>query len=282
MKANRLRIAALVLSVALLFSLAGCNKTPSESGAGGTKEPVYSFTNTLKEPPNNFTEEVEAPSLTGDTGEMQTTVNPEIIGWLQVPGTDINEPVVQTTNNSKYLRRDYAGKYDFQGSYFMDYESRSGVRSALSRHLIIYGHNTAMVQDDPNGLDFAQLLRFEDPEFAATHPYVFYSSTEEDMVWEIFAVFYTDLKFKYVEMINNQIDTLVNEAKARSVLTYSVQVDAANDTILTLSTCTAKYGYVNGDSRARFCVMARLVPAGAELKSTVGVEKNTSVKAPQL
>ena len=151
----------------------------------------------------------------------------------------------------------------------------------MSDNTIIYGHNTAVSQDDPNGLDFAQLLRFTDEEFAASHPYIFFSTGEEDMVWEIFAVMYTDTKFRYIEMIDNQIDTLVSEGKARSEFLYDVEVDPINDKILTLSTCTAKYGYVGGEARGRFVVMARLVDADQELKPTAGLEKNASIKAPQ-
>ena len=66
------------------------------------------------------------------------------------------------------------------------------------------------------------------------------------MVWEIFAVMYTDTKFRYIEMIDNQIDTLVSEGKARSEFLYDVVVDADQ-----------------------------------ELKPTVGLEKNASIKAPQ-
>lgn len=83
-------------------------------------------------------------------------------------------------------------------------------------------------------------------------------------------------------MIDNQIDTLVSEGKARSEFLYDVEVDPNNDKILTLSTCTAKYGYVGGEARGRFVVMARLVDADQELKPTVGLEKNASIKAPQL
>ena len=73
------------------------------------------------------------------------------------------------------------------------------------------------------------------------------------MVWEIFAVMYTDTKFRYIEMIDNQIDTLVSEGKARSEFLYDVEVDPINDKILTLSTCTAKYGYVGGRSKGPIC-----------------------------
>lgn len=281
MKKLNQKIAAAFLALAMSLSLAGCGDSTSSSL---TQEElsVYPFVNTLREPEDNTVQLVEAPALTEAVKEKAAQVNAEIVGWLQVPGTDIDQPVVQTYNNSKYMRLNYEGKYSFQGCYWVDYECTVGNRETQSRNTIIYGHNTAVAQDDPNGLDFAQLLRFTDEEFAASHPYIFFSTAEEDLVWEVFAVLYTDTNFRYVTMIDSDIDTLVSEAKARSEFNYDVEVDPINDKILTLSTCTAKYGYVGGEARARFVVMARLVEPDRELKPTVGLEKNPSIKAPQI
>lgn len=281
MKKLNQKIAAAFLALAMSLSLAGCGDSTSSSLT--QEEPsVYPFVNTLREPEDNTVQLVEAPALTEAVKEKAAQVNAEIVGWLQVPGTDIDQPVVQTYNNSKYMRLNYEGKYSFQGCYWVDYECTVGNRETQSRNTIIYGHNTAVAQDDPNGLDFAQLLRFTDEEFAASHPYIFFSTAEEDLVWEVFAVLYTDTNFRYVTMIDSDIDTLVSEAKARSEFNYDVEVDPINDKILTLSTCTAKYGYVGGEARARFVVMARLVEPDRELKPTVGLEKNPSIKAPQI
>lgn len=281
MKRSDTKIIALILAAVMALSINGCGNNNATS-MPEEKPSVYPFVNTLKEPEDNAMIEVEAPALTEQVKQKAEQVNPEIVGWLQVPGTDIDQPVVQTYNNTKYMRLNYEGKYSFQGCYWVDYECTVGTRETESRNTIIYGHNTAVSQDDPNGLDFAQLLRFADEEFAASHPYIFFSTGEEDMVWEVFAVMYTDTKFRYIDMIDQKIDTLVSEGKARSEFQYDVEVDPINDKILTLSTCTAKYGYVGGEARARFVVMARLVEPDAELKPTVGLEKNASVKAPQL
>lgn len=281
MKCSYKKICALILTLVMALSVTGCTDD-SASSLPEEKPSVYPFVNTLKEPEDNTMQTVEAPALVEQVKQKAAEVNREIVGWLQVPGTDINQPVVQTTNNTKYMRLNYEGRYSFQGCYWVDYECTVGNRETESRNTIIYGHNTAVSQDDPNGLDFAQLLRFTDEEFAASHPYIFFSTGEEDMVWEIFAVMYTDVNFRYINMIDSEIDTLVSEGRARSEFDYAVEVDPINDKILTLSTCTAKYGYVGGEARARFVVMARLVEADRELKPTVGLEKNADVKAPQL
>ena len=106
--------------------------------------------------------------------------------------------MVQTTNNTKYMRLNYEGRYSFQGCYWVDYECTVGNRETESRNTIIYGHNTAVSQDrSATALRSPpEPLRFTDEEFAASHPYIFFSTGEEDMVWEIFAVMYTDVNFR--------------------------------------------------------------------------------------
>ena len=47
-------------------------------------------------------------------------INPDIQGWLTIDGTNIDFPVVHTTNNSKYLSRNYKNEYSVTGAAFMD------------------------------------------------------------------------------------------------------------------------------------------------------------------
>ena len=285
MKQSMKKWLALFLAAVMLMSFTACGKdkdsssTPEETASSASSKP---FDNTLSQPESKPDEPVKAPELTETVTDKAAAVNPDIVGYLQVPGTDIDEPVVQTYDNKTYMRLNYEGKYDYQGCYWVDYECNMGDRTDLSRNTIIYGHNTAVTQDDPNGLDFAQLLRFTDKKFAEENPYIYFSSAEEDMVWEVFAVFYTDLRFRYHTMIDSNISTLISEAQARSEFDYDVAVDASTDKVLTLSTCTAKYGYRNGESLARFVVMARLVEQGAELDNSVTVSVNTDKQTPLL
>ena len=46
--------------------------------------------------------------------------NPEVVGWIYVPGTNINYPVVQTNNNSKYLNTLFDGTANASGAIFLD------------------------------------------------------------------------------------------------------------------------------------------------------------------
>lgn len=45
---------------------------------------------------------------------------PDVVGWLEVPGTNINYPVMQGTDNNYYVKHDYKREYSFNGAIFLD------------------------------------------------------------------------------------------------------------------------------------------------------------------
>ncbi|MDR1068801.1 MAG: class B sortase [Clostridiales Family XIII bacterium] len=65
-------------------------------------------------------------------------INPEVLGWLDVYGTNIDYPVAQGSDNMKYVNTDAAGNYSLSGSIFMDSGS-SGDFSDFNP--ILYGHH---------------------------------------------------------------------------------------------------------------------------------------------
>ena len=104
------------------------------------------------------------------------------------------------------------------------------------------------------------------------------------MVWQVFAVFYTDIKFDYINPnpADATFNSLIKKAQDLSFYDYDVEV-TSNDKILTLSTCTyrladdTKLHYPND---YRYVVMAKLLPADAVLEDTVSltITKNAPVK----
>jgi len=223
--------------------------------------------------------------------------NKDTVGWLSVPGTDIYDVVVQGKDNSYYLRKNNLGKYDFDGCYYADYESTMGDRNQLSRNTIIYGHNLGylgVLKDDARSEKFGPLFNFLDKDFTEAHPYIYFSTAEEDMIWEIFAVYYTEaamgsykpqFKFNLVNVSDSYFEYMLDEALERSIWDYGIE-PSVDDKILTLSTCSYKYGTVriNGtlEMKTRFIVMARLVADDVVLDPTVKVEANLNVKEPIL
>lgn len=201
-----------------------------------------------------------------DALDYETQENRDTVGWVKIEGTDINNSVLQSYDNAYYLRRNERRQYDVYGCYFADYECSIGSREELSRNTIIYGHNE--LTDDPDGRRFAQLYRFLDPEFAAATPCVEFCTAKDPMEWQIFAVFYTDVGFNYiaVNVTDEELTSIIETARLKSIYDYGVSV-TAQDKILTLSTCTSKFG----DSDHRFVVMAKLLEEDAEIPETAAL-----------
>lgn len=280
------QLACLVLSLALLLAFAGCNRN---SGESSSQSQSPDFVNPLDDPELEPSSSVNTPDQDMlDKMVEAYNLNSDTIGWLRVPHTTIDNSVLQKageTDNNYYLRLDEEKKSDNFGCYFADYENTFGARSDLTQNTIIYGHSDigtsleAPGKDNPNGKRFSQLFHFADMEFAKSNPYIYFSTFKDDMVWQIFSVMYTDIDFNYIYANYSDADFLamVNDAKARSEYVYDVEV-TADDKILTLSTCTVKYGTSN--KKQRFVIMAKLLPAGAQLEETASLTKNENVKLP--
>jgi len=86
--------------------------------------------------------------------------NPDIVGWITVPYTNIDYPIVQAKDNAYYLRRDLNGNIAKPGTIFMDCRCASDG----SGYSIIYGHNMK------SGAMFGTLARFEEKTFFDAHP----------------------------------------------------------------------------------------------------------------
>lgn len=95
--------------------------------------------------------------------EHWLAVNPAIVGWITIEGTGIDYPIVRASeeNPSFYLSHSIDGSVDAKGGIFLDAECEAGLESM---HSVIYGHNWN------GGLMFADLARYADEGFAASHP----------------------------------------------------------------------------------------------------------------
>ena len=279
------RTIALLLALVMLLSFAACgDRTPQPSDDGSSSSDVSdsssglpAFINPLPEVDLGAINEPELP--TPDLLEKINTAynqNNDVVGWLNIPNTTIDNEVLHTTDNDYYLRRDITKAYNWYGCYYADYECTFGDRNAMAKDTIIYGHS---MDDNPEGLKFSQLKKFLDIDFAKNNPYIYLSTPEDNMAWKVFAVFYTDTNLSYINPHVKGADflNLVNEAKERSQFNYDVDVNAT-DKLLTLSTCTYVYG---SREDQRFVIMARLVRPGEKIEATVDVEKNPNPKAPQ-
>ncbi len=207
----------------------------------------------------------------------EITQNTDTVGWLYIPDTTINNSVVQSHNNTVYLRQTERKKPDTYGCYYADFTCNFGARDKLSANTVIYGHSD--LKDNPDGQRFSQLFKFTDEVFAANHPVIYFSTAEEYMAWQIFAVYYTDTDLDYIstDLDGPSRTALAQQAKDRSIYQYRVTT-GETDQFLTLSTCSVKYGAQ--EKGQRFVVMAKLLPAG-EIPETVSLTVNQNPVQPK-
>jgi len=99
-------------------------------------------------------------------------INPDIVGWIVVPGTDICYPIVQGTDNAWYLGYTFSEERNASGAIFLD--SRNDSRFS-DGHSLIYGHNMR------DGSMFAQLHGFTGDRFEIHTP------DEQVLEYEVFA-----------------------------------------------------------------------------------------------
>lgn len=89
-------------------------------------------------------------------------INPEVFGWLTIYGTNIDYPLVQGEDNSKYLNTDPEGNYSLSGSIFLDYRNS---RDLTDFNNLLYGHHMAAE------MMFGDIDLFAEEEFFDSHRY---------------------------------------------------------------------------------------------------------------
>jgi len=226
-------------------------------------------------------------------------VNPDVVGWLRVPGTNIDVPIVQTTRangNEWYNTRNWQG-VNFPGrtwrnfaytSTFLDVRNVTGATWASgSRNTVLYGHNwTNLFRPYDIGMDndhvmFGQLPSFTDVNFARANPHIYYSNINNEGIWRVFAVatveVHPNFNYNAPNMTQEQLGAVIAEWQARSVLNFGVDVNSS-DRILTLSTCTREFSAFG--EHQRFVVVARLLRPGESEHDSVTVSVNPNPRAP--
>lgn len=215
----------------------------------------------------NLVAAVEGESLAKKAAEFKATKNDDTIGWIKIPNTNVDYPIVHKSgveNANYYTAKGYDKQYSRDGVIWADYECTF---PELSANTVLYGHNwhniytpRTMANMQSNDTMFSLVTSYHHTDFAQENPFIYFSTTEKDYVFQVFAGYYTDLKFAYnfAEMSDEDFKTTIAEAKAKSLVNYNVPV-TTEDHLLTLSTCTRFYG---NHSNQRFVVMAKLVSEG--------------------
>lgn len=175
--------------------------------------------------------------------------NNDFVGWIQIDGTNINYPVMQTPDNPDYyLKHSFENTWSDYGVPYLDEACVIG----RSNNLVIYGHHMS------NGSMFCDLELYSDQAFCMDHPVIRFDTLSSFGEYEVIAVFRYNTNqetFRYdreVNMDETRFSWFMEQVHAREL--FSTGKDASfGDQMLTLSTC--EYTYKNG----RLVVVARKV-----------------------
>lgn len=87
-------------------------------------------------------------------------INPDVVSWITIPGTNIDYPLLQGKDNNQYLHKDMEGRDSAAGAIFLDHGDKADLSS---RHNIIYGHHMK------NGTMFKDIVKYKDQQYFDEH-----------------------------------------------------------------------------------------------------------------
>ena len=186
----------------------------------------------IKEPEENpYWDYIKMSLIDVDLNELKKT-NPDTVGWVQVNGTNINYPFVQTNNNDYYLTHSFDKKWNDAGWVFLDY--RNNIND-LGRNTIIYAHGRF------DGAMFGSLKNILKSKWYNNldNHVIKVSLNGTSSLWQVFSVYHIPTTNDYIRtafLDDNDFKEFVDMLKQRSFYTFNTEV-LGTDKIITLSTC---------------------------------------------
>lgn len=229
---------------------------PTDNAAAETESKTQSTVQGTEEAKSAMTEdeinEMLAGMKTTETAETETAaeeqkevipvkfeelqaVNPDVYAWITVPGTDIDYPILQhASDNSYYLMHNIDGSYGYPGCI---YTENMNSKDFTDNNTVIYGHNMK------NGSMFAQLHKFEDPDFFDANREVLIYLPGEVLHYTILQpistmtdTYCTALIFTDPEVYQKYLDSIFSTRDMSANIDKDITV-ATDDQIITLVTC---------------------------------------------
>ncbi|MBR0447797.1 MAG: class B sortase [Clostridia bacterium] len=178
--------------------------------------------------------------------------NVDIIAWIEVPGTVINYPILQSGNDlpeNYYLDHDENRKYKYAGSIYIQQMNRADFTHP---NTVMYGHNMK------NGSMFAALHKFRNKDFFDENQYMYVYTPGHILKYRIYSAYVYDNRhilnsfdFSDKEEYQTYLDQSLNPKSMTKQVREGVTV-TTKDRIITLSTCTS-------NNRERYLVQGVLI-----------------------
>ena len=215
----------------------------------------------LEEPESSLSlAEEDSPELSSTTQESVVTLttapprhdlaalqaeNPDCVGWLTIPDTTVDYPIVWTPNDPEhYLRRDFYGNYASGGTPFLDGRNEA---QAEGQNLIVYGHNML------DGSMFKPVLQYLTPNFRQTHQDIYLELNGAQYHYQVLAALETSTRSPVYPYTDLSDSTEMEDFRAALLEETGLDAISQAEGYLTLSTCN------NQGGNSRVLVIAALV-----------------------
>ena len=173
--------------------------------------------------------------------------NSDTVAWIIVKNTNVNYPVVQTTNNDYYLHHSFNRKSNGAGWVFADFRDNF---NNFNQNMVIYAHGRK------DKVMFGSLTNtLKSSWYKNTDNQIIQLSTlKYNTMWQIFSIYKVEAESYYITTdfgTKESYATFIKKMKDRSIYDFGIDV-TTDDKILTLSTCY-------NDNGIRLVVQAKLV-----------------------
>lgn len=164
--------------------------------------------------------------------------NKDTIGHIYIPGTKLDEPIVQTTDNTTYLDKTFEGKHEpHMGAVFMDMDNSKNFNDKFTW---LFGHVRGSNANDARM--FSEVMNYQDKSYFDKNPYVVIETPEGKKYYEaqLFMVVPENTEYYQTEISNEEeFQNLLDKVSAdESVITKKDDLKMnAKDNYLVLSTC---------------------------------------------
>ena len=173
------------------------------------------------------------------------SVNSDVIGWIYVPDTEINYPIVHTSDNDYYLDHLVDRTQNPAGAIFLDTRKPSDFSDL---HSIIYGHHMK------NGSMFAALKGYKKQDFFDGHKTGYLITQDAAYSIDFFAGHVANVEENAWQLDFDDAADFDNWIKSlKEVSAFKSDIEPQyGDRIFTLSTCSYEF------DDARFVLSGKL------------------------
>lgn len=168
-------------------------------------------------------------------------LNEDVVGWIYIPGTKIDEPLMKGETNDTYLHTNIKKKKSYAGQIFID-EGNKG--DLLDTNTIIHGHNMK------NGSRFHNLRKYMNKDFYDTHNTIYIYLPDGSI--NVYDVYAADIISAYSELYATHVDYSSYVKSAKKNANHKSDISDEANPMIMLSTC------YDTDSDDRYVVFARL------------------------